>query len=102
MNKVLLILMVMIFSLSISSLNFAQDENKKDVKKEVKVTDSNKPVNTVCPVSGEPIENSKFTYNYNGKTYAFCCNTCLKKVKKDPEKYISRLNEDGKSLKKKN
>ena len=45
------------------------------------------PVNKVCLVSGEDID-SKITADYKGKTYAFCCKTCLKKFTKDPEKYI--------------
>lgn len=61
----------------------------------------NEPVNTVCPVSGEEID-SEITTIYNGKTYALCCKSCLKKFKKDPEKYVSKLSEDGKSLKKNN
>ena len=56
--------------------------------------------NTVCPVSGEDIDATK-TYTYKGVTYALCCNRCLAKFKDNPEKYISKLSEDGKSLKKK-
>lgn len=99
MKKMFLFVFIVLFSLSLNSETFAQEETKKE-KQEVKNV-SNKPFNTVCPVSTEPIENSKFTYEYKGKTYAVCCNSCLKKIKKDPEKYISRLSEDGKSIKKK-
>ncbi|HEY6906384.1 MAG TPA: YHS domain-containing protein, partial [Ignavibacteriaceae bacterium] len=58
---------------------------------------TDKPVNTVCPVSGEEID-SKITYTYNGKTYGLCCNKCLKKFKADPEKYISRMKSDEKPV----
>lgn len=75
-----------------------QEVIKKVEKTEKKVVDS-KPVNTVCPVSGEEID-SEITAVYNGKTYALCCKSCLKKFNKDPEKYVSKLSEDGKSLKK--
>lgn len=75
-----------------------QEVVKKVEKTEKKVLDS-KPVNTVCPVSGEEID-SEITAVYNGKTYALCCKSCLKKFNKDPEKYVSKLSEDGKSLKK--
>ncbi|MCX8009581.1 MAG: YHS domain-containing protein, partial [Ignavibacteria bacterium] len=37
-------------------------------------------------------------YTYNGITYALCCNKCVTKFEKNPEKYIKRLSEDGKSL----
>jgi len=75
-----------------------QEAEKKIQKTDVKIAD-NKPFNIVCPVSGEEID-PDVTATYNGKTYALCCKSCLKKFNKDPEKYSSKLNEDGKSLKK--
>lgn len=71
---------------------------KKIEKTEKKVVD-NKPVNSVCPVSGEEVD-PEITVTYKDKMYALCCKSCLKKFNKDPEKYISKLSEDGKSLKK--
>jgi len=48
--------------------------------------------NKSCPVSGEEIdETSKVTYEYKGKIYNFCCPMCVKKFKKDPEKYIEEM-----------
>jgi YHS domain-containing protein len=76
-------------------------DDKQELKKSEMKLESNKPVNTVCPVSGEEIENGAPTTVYNGKTYALCCKSCLKKFNKDPEKYLSKLSEDGKSFKKK-
>jgi YHS domain-containing protein len=80
---------------------YDKDEVKeiKEVKKDI-VTEEGVPFNTICPVSTEEAD-PNITYTYEGKTYALCCNSCLKKFKKDPEKYISRLSEDGKSIKKK-
>ena len=74
-------------------------DTKQEIEKTKTVVDPNKPVNTICPVSGEEID-SEITAIYKGKTYAVCCKSCLKKFNKDPEKYISKLSEDGKSLKK--
>jgi YHS domain-containing protein len=88
-----------------SGLVLAQ-EKQADENKEVKTTeqktvvDDGKPFNTICPVSTEEAD-PEITYTYEGKTYAVCCNNCLKRFKADPEKYISRLSEDGKSIKKK-
>lgn len=48
--------------------------------------------NTICPVSGEEIdEETKVTYEYKGKTYNFCCEACVEEFKKDPQKYISAM-----------
>jgi YHS domain-containing protein len=51
--------------------------------------------NTVCPVTGEKInEKYKSTYKadatsvYNGKTYYFCSKDCKTKFDKEPKKYI--------------
>ncbi|MCL5022417.1 MAG: YHS domain-containing protein [Nitrospirae bacterium] len=53
--------------------------------------------NSICPVSGEGIdEKTKVTYEYKGKIYAFCCTDCLEEFKKDPEKYIEKM-EKGRS-----
>lgn len=116
--KVISFLLILVFAFSFSS--FAQ-EKKMEMKKKVDSTDikmkkssealnkklennktqvtDNKPVNSVCPVSGEEID-PEITAVYKDKTYAVCCKSCLKKFNKDPEKYISKLSEDGKSLKK--
>lgn len=48
--------------------------------------------NKACPVTGEPIsENPKVTAEYKGKTYNFCCPSCIKPFNKDPEKYIKQM-----------
>ena len=51
--------------------------------------------NEFCPVSGEKIdEKTKVTYEYNGKIYSFCCQDCVEEFKKDPEKYIEKLEKE--------
>ena len=55
--------------------------------------------NKICPVSGEKIdENTKVTYEYKGKIYNFCCPMCVEEFKKDPGKYIEKMEkaEEGK------
>jgi len=105
MKKLSFVMLVMIIGLSFSVSSFAQEEPKKE-KKEVDSTEhpdksgqvsDDKAFNTICPVSTEDVD-QEITYKYNGKTYALCCNKCLKKFKADPEKYSKRLSEDGKSI----
>lgn len=51
--------------------------------------------NQICPVSGEKItEEMKATYEYKGKIYNFCCTMCIEEFKKDPEKYIEKVEEE--------
>lgn len=50
--------------------------------------------NKICPVSGEKIdERFKATYEYEGKIYNFCCTSCIEEFKKDPQKYIEKIEE---------
>jgi len=46
----------------------------------------------ICPVmKGEASKD--YSYTYEGKTYYFCCPSCIEEFKKDPEKYISKIKE---------
>lgn len=50
----------------------------------------------VCPVSGEEInekEGDFVTYNYKGREIRLCCRGCVRKMSKDPEKYIKKIDE---------
>ncbi|NPV10979.1 MAG: YHS domain-containing protein [Ignavibacteria bacterium] len=47
---------------------------------------------------GEPVDPEVQTVEYNGKVIGFCCKSCIKKFKKDPEKYLKNLSEDGKKF----
>jgi uncharacterized membrane protein/YHS domain-containing protein len=46
--------------------------------------------NTICPVSGKPIDPTKFI-DFEGKRIAFCCDNCPKEFQKDPAKYKDKL-----------
>ena len=51
--------------------------------------------NKVCPVGGEKIDDKmKATYEYEGKIYNFCCAMCIDDFKKDPQKYIKKIEEE--------
>ena len=80
-----------------SSLQMAQahTEHAHGAIETGKETVSGKAVNVgnkICPVSGEKIvEKLKATYEYNGKVYNFCCPACIGEFKKDPQKYIKKV-----------
>lgn len=99
MKKLIFVLFLMVFAVSVSANTGIQE--KKTDKQEKQVKSESKIFNTVCPVSGEEIEGD-YTVEHKGKTYAVCCKRCLKKFEKDPEKYIKNLSEDGKKFKKGN
>lgn len=48
--------------------------------------------NVICPVTGDRItEKYKTTVEYKGKTYNLCCSDCAGKFKKEPAKYIKKV-----------
>ena len=56
-----------------------------------------KMAQTVCPMSGKPIEKSVYS-DHDGKRVYFCCPDCEEAFKKDPEKYIKKLEKEGVKL----
>ncbi len=50
--------------------------------------------NTVCPVSGDKVEDSKLVEVYDGKAYHLCCPDCHKAFEKDPAKYAAAVAAD--------
>lgn len=90
-KKILLIAVVSFVIFGISKLSLA-------APKEAEQTVSKKAVdagNKICPVSGEKIdEKTKATYEYEGKIYNFCCPACIEIFKKDPQKYINKVEDE--------
>ena len=78
---------------------FAQTTSEKNKQETPKAQDAG---NKICPVTGEKIpENSNITYEYKGKIYHFCCVGCPEEFKKDPEKYIKKVEEERQAESKK-
>lgn len=50
-----------------------------------------------CPVMGEPINKSLYV-DHEGKRIYVCCQACIEEVKKDPAKYIRKLEEKGEKV----
>ncbi|UCC95615.1 MAG: YHS domain-containing protein [Candidatus Omnitrophota bacterium] len=46
----------------------------------------------ICPVMGGKAT-QEHSYTHEGKTYYFCCPSCIEAFKKNPEKYISKIKE---------
>ena len=111
MKQLLFAVFTIVIGLSLTLNTYAQVKEKsekketpKEFQKENSSTsaqniDAVTPINTICPVSKEDAD-PKVSYTYDGTTYAFCCNKCLKKFKADPEKYINRMKEDEKPIEK--
>ena len=54
---------------------------------------------TTCPVMGDKISclilDKDIYMDYEGKRIYFCSNRCLEKFKKNPEKYINKMEDQG-------
>lgn len=58
--------------------------------------------NKICPVSGEKVGQGGMNlviYEYDGKIYNFCCTACVDEFKKEPQKYIQKVEEELKTAK---
>ncbi len=77
-------LTVLLIALIVSAALFAQDV---------------KPNQAQCPVMGGEI-NKEVYADHNGERIYFCCNPCVESFKKDPQKYLDKLNKDGVVLEK--
>lgn len=91
---------IMVLSILILASN--QMVQAQNAPSDTKATDEvSKPQdigNKICPVTGEKIdEKTKATYEYKGKIYDFCCPACIDEFKKDPDKYIKKVDEELKS-----
>jgi len=94
------------FSLAQSTMPMDTLKTKPDSIKTVQKTDkpkakkSSKKVlkpQTTCPVQGDAIDKSLFV-DYQGKRIYVCCSGCIDAVKKDPEKYIKKLESMGQGV----
>ena len=99
-RKIFITLSVVVFLLGITKLSFAQThtEHEQGITGGSKQAVTEEVVNVgnkICPISGEKIdEKLKATYEYEGKIYNFCCTTCVDDFKKDPQKYIKKVEQE--------
>jgi YHS domain-containing protein len=52
---------------------------------------SAKPINQFCAVEHDDKVDPKVTTTYQGKVIGFCCEDCIPKFNKEPEKYMASL-----------
>ncbi len=93
-------------SMNMGNMNMGSMTEKKTVATETATGATNDASleavevgNKICPVSGEKIVMGKEAkFEYNGKIYNLCCPMCEKDFKKDPEKYIKKVDEEMKAM----
>jgi YHS domain-containing protein len=102
-KKTVIVLVTAAAVLGISGLSFAAMCDAAGHKEDSKVASAQNRSeainvgNKICPVSDEKIdEKTKATYEYKGKVYNFCCPACIGDFKKNPEKYIKKIEAEKK------
>jgi YHS domain-containing protein len=95
MKKVLLGMVVLAAIIMSAVLAYAQDQQTQAPATGTSQEAVNAG-NDICPVSGDKVGQGmeKATYEYEGKIYNFCCAVCIGDFKKDPEKYIKKVEEE--------
>jgi len=96
MKKNIAVVVVMSIVVLVCAAAFAQGDTSDQASSgNTQAAPAAKKVNnTICPVSGKPVDMSNpVTAEYNGKIYNFCCTDCVAQFKADPEKYISKMQE---------
>ncbi len=106
LKKKLILAGIVLFMFGLTTFSFAQMKcaghssggHKHNSSVSTTQTNQEKAVvvgNKVCPVLNEKIdEKLKATYEYKGKIYNFCCPACIDEFKKDPGKYIKKVDEE--------
>lgn len=106
LRRMVNILVIMVFTAVVGGISFAMDsgdESAESIHKHADAQTADSSLagkveevgNIICPVSGEKInEKTKATFVYEGKVYNFCCAMCIDSFKKDPEKYIKKIEEE--------
>lgn len=67
---------------------------KADEPKTAKVSDKAITLQTTCPVMGGAIDKNQYV-DHDGKRVYICCKGCEAPLKKDPAKYIQKLEAEG-------
>ena len=95
MRKVYFVIIVLSFLLLVNNKIVQAQNAPADAKA---ASQTSKPIdvgNKICPVTGDKIdEKTKATYEYKGKIYNFCCAMCIDEFKKDPQKYIKKIEQE--------
>lgn len=111
LRKIILVAVASLFVFAISKLSFAMmcgghnmakahsehEHGKTEAVKDTTTKESVNGGNKICPVSKEKVGQGGMepvTYEYEGKIYNFCCEMCIDEFKKDPEKYIKKVEEE--------
>ena len=89
--KQFIILLALCFAFTATAV-FAADNADKAKSPPPATTQAATPINKFCAVDHEnPVDSTVPTVTYKGKVIGFCCEDCIPKFKKNPERYMKDL-----------
>jgi YHS domain-containing protein len=83
MKKLIMVILGLVLALCLAVTGFAADSPAPKGQPQ-----------TVCPVLGDKIDKNIYA-DYQGKRVYFCCAGCVEPFKKDPGKYLKKMEEQG-------
>jgi len=93
MKKInMIVVLSLVLALSVAGTGLSADPSTVLMEKTGPL-EKGKP-QTACPVVGGKI-NKELYADYQGQRVYFCCPSCIDIFKKDPEKYLKKLREQG-------
>ena len=72
----------------------SSDVSHEAVRSDAEEDEDEGVAQTQCPVMGGEI-NKEFYADHDGKRVYFCCQGCVETFKKDPEKYLEKMEAEG-------
>jgi YHS domain-containing protein len=84
------------FAMSGCGMDSMSDSGQASAQDAEKGSSATNVGNKICLVGGDPVD-GKTTYEYKGKVYNFCCPMCIPDFKKNPEKYIAKMEQAASS-----
>lgn len=97
-ERIIIVIAALLFIFGTTGLSFAETDTQAQTEAVTQAATEEiiNVGNKICPVSGEKIDEAMgpVTYEYEGKIYNFCCEMCIDEFKKDPQKYIKKVEEE--------
>lgn len=87
------VILVMVAAMTTSCASVGETGRSEGVKQEP-------GLQTTCPVMEGKRINSRLYVDYQGYRIYVCCNPCVKALRKNPEKYLKKLTDQGIVLRK--
>ena len=94
--KLRLVILIAGMLMFATTQGFTEEGHDHGTHEEITETEAINVGNKICPISGEEIGSmgEGVQVEHKGKIYNLCCKMCAKDFKKDPEKFIEKINEE--------